>query len=259
MTYVDGKLKTAAPPAGDRAPERTGDATRARLARLASQATPGGGHRRRWRRPLVAALGRDAGRWRDRRAASTSTPLHRARQPHVMAFWHGRILPGHRCLPRPRHRRSSPARTSTASGSRASSRASAYGTARGSTSRGGVRALRAADARRWRRADPTAFTVDGPRGPGAAGAARRRLAGAGAPAAPILPFHIEARAHWTLRSWDRTQMPKPFARVTVCIGAPLVVPRGLDDAAIERGRAGSSSARARARASSARDATMARR
>ena len=96
-----------------------------------------------------------------------------------------------------------------------------YGTARGSSSRGGVRALvqlkRDMDAGK-----PAGFTIDGPRGP-----ARVAQPGvvwlAGATGNPILPFHIEASRAWTARSWDATQVPLPVATVGVAIGAPLTV------------------------------------
>ena len=31
--------------------------------------------------------------------------------------------------------------------------------------------------------------------------------------------------HWTLNSWDRTQIPKPFATVSIAMGEPLEVPQ----------------------------------
>ena len=40
----------------------------------------------------------------------------------------------------------------------------------------------------------------------------------------VLPYHIEASRHWTLGSWDRTQIPRPFADVVLVIGPPLEVP-----------------------------------
>ena len=94
-----------------------------------------------------------------------------------------------------------------------------YGTARGSTSRGGARALvqlrrDLADGR------PAAFTIDGPRGP-----ARVAQPGAvflaGATGHPLLPFHIEANRFWTAGRWDHTQVPKPFSTVAVAIGEPI--------------------------------------
>ena len=53
---------------------------------------------------------------------------------------------------------------------------------------------------------------------------------------PIIPFHAEAARHWTMRSWDRTQIPKPFSRVVVAIGEPLSVLPDADAAAMESAR-----------------------
>ena len=97
-----------------------------------------------------------------------------------------------------------------------------YGTARGSSSKGGARAL--VQLRRDLAAGkPAAFTIDGPRGP-----ARVAQPGAvflaGATGQPMLPFHIEASRFWTMRSWDETQVPKPFACVAIAIGEPMIVP-----------------------------------
>ena len=50
---------------------------------------------------------------------------------------------------------------------------------------------------------------------------------------PLLPFHLEASSHWTLRSWDRTQIPKPFSTVALAVGEPLDVPAGAPDEARE--------------------------
>jgi lysophospholipid acyltransferase (LPLAT)-like uncharacterized protein len=53
---------------------------------------------------------------------------------------------------------------------------------------------------------------------------------------PILPFHIEASSFWTVRSWDRHQVPKPGSTVAIAIGAPMRVEAGLDEAGIEVAR-----------------------
>lgn len=110
-----------------------------------------------------------------------------------------------------------------------------YGTARGSSSRGGAKAL-VGLRRELREGHPVAFTVDGPRGP-----ARVAQPGAvwlaGATGHPILPFHIEADRAWTARSWDRHQVPKPGATVSVAIGEPMLVP-STDEAVIEAARVG---------------------
>ena len=106
-----------------------------------------------------------------------------------------------------------------------------YRTARGSSSRGGARAMV-----RMRRlsADgaPTAFAVDGPRGP-----ARSVQPGAvwlaSLTGQPILPFHAESDRYWTTRTWDGTQVPKPLARAAMVIGPPIHVPRQPDDGVME--------------------------
>jgi lysophospholipid acyltransferase (LPLAT)-like uncharacterized protein len=82
---------------------------------------------------------------------------------------------------------------------------------------------------------PAGFTVDGPRGP-----ARVAQAGAvwlaGATANPVLPFHLEASSYWSLRSWDRTQIPKPFSTVALVVGEPMDVANDLSDGALEQAR-----------------------
>jgi len=96
-----------------------------------------------------------------------------------------------------------------------------YGSARGSTSKGGSRALvqlrRVLD-----QGGSAAFTVDGPRGP-AKIAQPGAVWLAGATGHPVLPFHIEATSAWTLHSWDRHLIPKPGSHVVVAIGEPLYV------------------------------------
>ena len=108
-----------------------------------------------------------------------------------------------------------------------------YGAARGSTSRGGPAALR--QLVKEVKAHGVAFTLDGPRGPaevaqpGAVWLAR-------ATGQPLLPFHSEAASSWTLKSWDRTQIPKPFTTVAFAIAAPIYVPRDADHARLEQWR-----------------------
>jgi lysophospholipid acyltransferase (LPLAT)-like uncharacterized protein len=151
--------------------------------------------------------------------------LRSGRQP-ILALWHGRILPGLYYL----RRRGIVVITSRNFDGEWIARILArygFGTARGSTSRGGARAL--VQLRRDLAAGkPAAFTVDGPRGP-----ARVAQPGAvwlsGATGNPILPFHIEADRHWTLSSWDRTQIPRPFSRVAMVFGAPLAVAASDED------------------------------
>jgi lysophospholipid acyltransferase (LPLAT)-like uncharacterized protein len=180
--------------------------------------------------PLILALGR-TWRWRVEGLEHLDAIHASGRQP-VMAFWHGRILPATVYF----RRRGIVVITSENFDGEWIARIIerfGYGTARGSTSRGGRRALRELT-RRMAEGRAAGFTVDGPRGP--AGVAQP-----GAPwlamttGNPVLPFHLEAARHWTLGSWDRTQVPRPFTTVGLAVGAPLEVPRhggaaGLDAA-----------------------------
>ena len=60
------------------------------------------------------------------------------------------------------------------------------------------------------------ITPDGPRGPvyvAAPGIVQLgRLTGC-----PVMPVGVEYSRKWTLKSWDRFQIPKPFARVTITL------------------------------------------
>ncbi len=91
---------------------------------------------------------------------------------------------------------------------------------RGSSSRGGARALRELVGRIDGQHD-AAFAVDGPRGPlhEAKPGARRaaRLAGA-----RLVPLGAAASSVRVLgRTWDRFELPLPFSRAAVVLGAPL--------------------------------------
>ncbi len=98
-----------------------------------------------------------------------------------------------------------------------------YGTARGSATRGGGRAL-AEMAHCLENGIEVGFTIDGPRGPvyvakpGAVTLARHT-------GQPILPFHIAASAYIEYPSWDRLQIPLPFTRAASFIGEPIYVSR----------------------------------
>ena len=181
--------------------------------------------------PVIAALA-STYRWRQQGLQYLDEVRRSGRQP-IMAFWHGRILPSTYFF---RRRGIVVITSENFDGEWIAGiiERFGYGTARGSTSRGAVKALVQLK-RDMAAGKPAAFTIDGPRGP-----ARVAQPGAiwlaKATGNPVVPFHIDARSHWTLRSWDRTQIPKPFSDVAIAIGEPLEVPPDADDAAIERAR-----------------------
>jgi lysophospholipid acyltransferase (LPLAT)-like uncharacterized protein len=103
---------------------------------------------------------------------------------------------------------------------------------RGSSTRGGVRALLGMhkvieDGR------IAAFTIDGPRGP-------RYVAKPGPvllarnTKVPIRCFYIALDRRWELRSWDAFMIPKPFARAYVRMSAPIHVSPEADAPQMEQ-------------------------
>jgi lysophospholipid acyltransferase (LPLAT)-like uncharacterized protein len=171
-------------------------------------------------------------RWRAEGAEHLDEIVQSGHQP-IFAFWHGRILSATYYF---RRRDIVVITSENFDGEWIAGiiERFGYGTARGSTSRGARRAL--LQLRRDMAAGkPAAFTVDGPRGP-----ARVAQAGAvwlaKATGNPVLPFHLEADRYWTVNSWDRTQIPKPFSTVAIAIGEPMTVAPDADEAAVERAR-----------------------
>jgi lysophospholipid acyltransferase (LPLAT)-like uncharacterized protein len=109
-----------------------------------------------------------------------------------------------------------------------------FGTIRGSSTRGGVKAL-VKMIRYMKRGLPMAFTVDGPRGPRYEAKTGPILL-AKKTGNPILPFSVECARFWTVHSWDRLQIPKPFSRARFMIAAPIYVPAETNDVVIEEKR-----------------------
>ncbi len=180
---------------------------------------------------IISLLGSTL-RWRTDGLEHLDQIRDSGRQP-IMAFWHGRILPATYYF---RRRGIVVITSENFDGEWIAGiiERFGYGTARGSTSRGGRRALLQLT-RDMAAGLPAGFTIDGPRGP-----ARVAQPGAiwlaKATGNPVLPFHLEASRHWTLRSWDRTQIPKPFATVALAVGEPFDVPSDADERAIEDAR-----------------------
>lgn len=140
--------------------------------------------------------------------------------PFIFALWHGHLLPllwyhrdeGVTILISEHRDGELVARTAESLG---------YGLIRGSTTRGGGRALISL-VRELQSGRVVAITPDGPRGP-AEKFAPGALVAAQRSDSFILPVAVSASRAWRLRSWDRFMIPKPFARVTVAYGPPTKV------------------------------------
>ena len=148
------------------------------------------------------------------------TPVETTPGPTVYAFWHRSLLA---CAPRFRNNDIAILISRSFDGELIARTVERLGfrPVRGSSSRGGVSALRTlADA--YREGLHCAITVDGPRGPAMVaqpGAAQlARLVGA-----PwIGAFYALPTRAWTLRTWDRFLIPKPFS--TVLLAWPPHIP-----------------------------------
>lgn len=150
-------------------------------------------------------------------------------QPVIFATWHNRVtlslllyrqlvdvrIPG---------RRLAALVSASRDGALLSALLDAFGVqpVRGSTSRRGPQALIEL-ASSARQGCDLAITPDGPRGPlyqvqtGAVAIAR-------VTGLPLVPTVANTRWKWSLRSWDRFQLPLPFGTHDLHIGAPLFVP-----------------------------------
>lgn len=110
-----------------------------------------------------------------------------------------------------------------------------YDTVRGSTTRGGARAL-AKLVRLVKEGALTGFTPDGPRGPkwyfqpGAIYVAAKT-------GVPIIPLAGSVNRAFYFKSWDSFQLPIPFSKGVLIIGEPYYVTGGLDEDNIEFHRA----------------------
>lgn len=106
-----------------------------------------------------------------------------------------------------------------------------YTTVRGSSTRGGSRAM-IAMIRALKNGGVGAIMPDGPKGP-------RQVFKAGALAiaqkagADLLPMTFASSSFWRLKSWDQFIIPKPFSRSLALYGEPITVPSVLNAESFE--------------------------
>ncbi len=106
---------------------------------------------------------------------------------------------------------------------------------RGSTSRGGLKALRAL-IHHLKKSGCAAFTPDGPRGP-AFKVQSGIITAAANSGVPIVPFHYECTRQWIAKkAWDQHRVPKPFTTFIVSYGKPIFVPPALPEEEFEKAR-----------------------
>ena len=108
-------------------------------------------------------------------------------------------------------------------------------TVRGSRTKGGLAALKEMVSVVKGQGKSAAIVADGSQGP-----ALQIQAGvillASKTGVPILPVAWGADRYWAVNSWDRTALPKPFARLAFCFGEPYLVPASLKSDDLEHHR-----------------------
>ena len=106
-----------------------------------------------------------------------------------------------------------------------------YGAIRGSSTRGGTKAL-VEMIRAMKQGVPMAFSLDGPKGPryeakpGAVLLAKKT-------GNPLMPFVVECRSFFRLKTWDLMQIPLPFTKVRVIIAEPIYVSSEADETELQ--------------------------
>lgn len=162
-----------------------------------------------------------AATWRVRtRGAAAWRAAHAEGRPTLLVLWHGQMLPlawymrnrGIHILVSEHRDGEVIARVLHALG---------HHTVRGSTTRGGARAL-VEMVRLLKAGRSVAVTPDGPRGPARTMAPGALVAAARA-GTTITPLYVTADRAWHLRTWDAFMIPKPFARVVVHFGEPAMI------------------------------------
>ena len=106
--------------------------------------------------------------------------------------------------------------------------------ARGSSSRGGAHAQLEA-IRELKSGRNAALTPDGPRGPVYV-MKKGAIQLASITGAPLFVVSHNASAYWTFKSWDKFQIPKPGATLTLVMRGPFYIPPDLDAESIEKFR-----------------------
>lgn len=162
-----------------------------------------------------------------------------AERPFIFAVWHNRLL----LLPSIfrlflNHRHSAALISASRDGALLAALVErfGYGTIRGSSSRKGATALLQL-AEVFAQGTHIVITPDGPRGPvyqlgqGVIFLAQKCDA-------PVVPASVECSSCWRLKTWDRFVIPRPFSKVRVIFGRPVVIHPAARDAEFENERLG---------------------
>jgi hypothetical protein len=109
-----------------------------------------------------------------------------------------------------------------------------FATVRGSRNKRGVEGLKAM-LRSVQNGNSAAIVADGSQGPARVVQAGALLL-ASRTGAPIIPMVFAVSSYFTINSWDRTIIPKPFSRIDFYYGEPLFIPAKIGTEELEQYR-----------------------
>ncbi len=218
-------------------PEPASDAAPPAPARKSGVVVP---HRLRWHQSLAATLiylsiralaATLRFRFDDRSGLFTGVPKEKV----IFAFWHNRLALSailyRRYVSRPAPgRRLAGLVSASRDGGLLAQIIGHFGveSVRGSSSRRGAQALM--ELTTWaERGHDLAISPDGPRGPCYA-VQDGVISTAALTGLPIVPIAYHLNWKIRLKSWDRFQIPLPFARCDITVGPAIRVPRAVTDA-----------------------------
>jgi lysophospholipid acyltransferase (LPLAT)-like uncharacterized protein len=156
-----------------------------------------------------------------------SKDLRVGKKPYILAHWHGDI-PGILYMLKPLHAAAIISQSKDGDIVDTMARLLGSKTSRGSSTRGGAGALKGI-LRLAKEGWTPAIAIDGPKGPRHEAKPGifeiSRIIGS-----PIVPMTCAIDRKWTFhKAWDRTKLPKPFAKIVISYGEPLpAVPRDRD-------------------------------
>src|SRR5262245_52325219 len=172
----------------------------------------------------ISIIGRTI-RWQSK-GDSHLDEIYKSGHRAIFAFWHGRIFPATYYF---RNRGIAVMTSMNRDGEAIAQciRRLGYSAARGSSSRGGFKAL-AEMAHEIRRGHDCGFTVDGARGPKDVAQLGPVLL-AFQTGAAIFCLHVSMQRRIQLKRWDEFQIPIPFTRAILLQAAPTWVPSGASE------------------------------
>jgi len=149
-------------------------------------------------------------------------------EPVVMAIWHNRLLYAPVVIKKRVRKHFVSIASNSDDGRYAANYMKSFNVSvvRGSSSRGGATALAQLIKKITIEKKSVVMTIDGPRGP-------KYSCKPGAPklasmtGVKLIPYVINFSNYWQFRSWDNTQIPKPFCKVEICLGEAIELKEDL--------------------------------